>query len=80
MMISTDETKVTGFKGKIPIRIKIVVNEWNLEQALNFNYSDFNMGSDKEMDINVQLQRCQVNKYIVQILTPWLVMLGGRHY
>jgi hypothetical protein len=27
MMISTDETKVTGFKGKIPIRIKIVVNE-----------------------------------------------------
>jgi hypothetical protein len=59
MRISTDKTKVLALRGKDPIRIKIVINERILDQVLNFNYLDYNMGLNRDMDINVKLQRFQ---------------------
>jgi hypothetical protein len=57
--ISIDKTKVLALRGKDPIKIKIVINERILEQVLNFNYLGCNMGLNREMDINVKLQRFQ---------------------
>jgi hypothetical protein len=48
-----------NFKVEIPVKVKIGVNERTLEQILNFDYLDFNMGSGKEMDINAKIQRLQ---------------------
>jgi hypothetical protein len=59
MRISIDKTKVLALRGKDPIRIKIVINERNLDQVLNFNYLGYNMGLNREIDINVKLQRFQ---------------------
>jgi hypothetical protein len=44
-------------RGKDHIRIKIVINERILDQVLSFIYLDCNMGLNREMDINVKLQR-----------------------
>jgi hypothetical protein len=38
MIISIDKTKVLALRGKDLIKIKIVINERILDQALNFNY------------------------------------------
>jgi hypothetical protein len=59
MRISVTKTKVLALRGKHPIRIKIVINERILDQVLNFNYLGYNMGLNREMDINVKLQRFQ---------------------
>jgi hypothetical protein len=59
MRISIDKTKVLALRGKYPIRIKIVINERILDQVLNFSYLSYNMGLNREMDINVKLQRFQ---------------------
>jgi hypothetical protein len=53
MRISIDKTKVLALRGKDPIRIKIVIDERIIDQVLNFNY----LGLNREMDINVKLQR-----------------------
>jgi hypothetical protein len=42
-------------RGKDPVRIKIVINERILDQVLNFNYLGYNMGLNREIDINVKL-------------------------
>jgi hypothetical protein len=59
MRISIDKTKVLALRGKDPVRIRIVINERILDQVLNFNYLGYNMGLNREMDINVKLQRFQ---------------------
>jgi hypothetical protein len=59
MRISVDKTKVLALRGKDHIRIKIVIFEQILDQVLNFNYLGHNMGLNREMDINVKLQRFQ---------------------
>jgi hypothetical protein len=59
MLISFDKTKVLALRGKGPTRIKIVINERILYQVLNFNYLGYNMGLNREIDINVKLQRFQ---------------------
>jgi hypothetical protein len=56
MRISIDKTKVLALRGKGPIRIKIVINERILDQVLNCNYLGYNMGLNREKDINVKLQ------------------------
>jgi hypothetical protein len=42
--IYIDKTKVLAFRGKYPIRIRIIMNERILDQVLNFNYLGYNMG------------------------------------
>jgi hypothetical protein len=59
MRISVDKTKLLALRGKDPIRIKIVINERILDQVLNFNCLGYNMGLNREKDINVKLQRFQ---------------------
>jgi hypothetical protein len=59
MRIPIDRTKVLALRGKDPIKIKIVINERILDQVLNCNYLGYNMGLNREMDINVKLQRFQ---------------------
>jgi hypothetical protein len=57
MRISVDKTKVLALRAKDRIRIKIVINERIFEQVLNFNYLCYSMGLNREIDINVKLQR-----------------------
>jgi hypothetical protein len=59
MRISTDKTKVLALRGKYPMRIKIVINGRIFYQVLNFNYLGYNMGLNREKDIDVKLQRFQ---------------------
>jgi hypothetical protein len=47
MRISTNGTEVLAFKGKPRIRIRITVTKRILEHVINFNYSGFNVSSDK---------------------------------
>jgi hypothetical protein len=55
MRISINKTKVLALRGKDPIGIKTVINERILDQVLNFKY----LGLNRELDINVKLQRFQ---------------------
>jgi hypothetical protein len=59
MRISIDKTKVLALRGKDPVRINIVIKERILDQVLNFNYLGYNLGLNRELDINVKLQRFQ---------------------
>jgi hypothetical protein len=59
MRISINKTKVLALRGKDPIRIKIVINERVLEQVLNCNHLGYNMGLNREIDIDIKLQRFQ---------------------
>jgi hypothetical protein len=78
MRISIGKTKVLALRGKDPIRIKTVINERILDQVLNFNYLGYNMGLNREMDINVKLQRFQqIRGTIKRTLAG---KLGKRHY
>jgi hypothetical protein len=53
--ISIDKAKVLALRGKDPIRIKIVINKRILDQVLNCNCFGYNMGFNRELDINVKL-------------------------
>lgn len=59
MKISEKKTKVTAFKGKYPLRSKIVINDMIIEQVMYFKYLGFNVGYDTGRDINDKLQRFQ---------------------
>jgi hypothetical protein len=59
MRIFIDETKLLALRGKDTIIIKNVIDERILDQVLNFNYLGYNMALNREMYINVKLQRFQ---------------------
>jgi hypothetical protein len=60
-VISTDY----NMRRKYPIRIKIVINERIIDQFLNCNHLGYNMGFNREMDINLNYK--DFNKYVVQL-------------
>ena len=59
MKISTAKTKVMAFRGKQPVRTKIIINDQTIEQVNHFNYLGHDIGYDKDYDIDKKLAKFQ---------------------
>ena len=59
LRISTAKSKVMAFKGKDPVRTKIVVRDCILEQVSTFNYLGCSLTYKKDSDINNKISRFQ---------------------
>lgn len=59
MRISSSKTKVMAFKGKYPVRCKIVVNDKIIEQVSNFVYLGCDVSYDRPKDLRNKVNRFQ---------------------
>lgn len=48
-----------AFKGKQPVRTKIIINDHIIEQVNHFNYLGHDIGYDKDHDIDIKLAKFQ---------------------
>ena len=59
MKIFTTKTKVMAFRGKEPLRTKIIINDQILEQVSLFNNLGNYIGYDRNYDIAIKLDNFQ---------------------
>lgn len=57
LQISTTKSKVIAFKGKAPLRCKIVIDNQIIEQVTGFNYLGFHISYSSNEDINNKLNK-----------------------
>ena len=57
MKISTHKSKVMAFRGKWPVRSKIVLDDMTMEQVSSFKYLGCNVSFDCENDIPMKLNK-----------------------
>jgi len=55
LIISAQKTKLMAFKGRDPIRIKLLTNNKIIEQVNSFNYLGNLISYEKEVDIDTKL-------------------------
>lgn len=60
LTISANKTKIMAFKGKNPVRSKIIVNGNILEQVSHFNYLGCDISFNYEKDIEKKVNRFQM--------------------
>ena len=58
--ISLKKTKIMAFKGKSPVRSKIVLDNKTLEQVSHFRYLGCDISYDRERDIDEKINRFQM--------------------
>lgn len=59
MQISIPKTKTMAFKGKYPVRIKILIDGQTIEQVEHYKYLGCDVSYDKDKDITNKLCRFQ---------------------
>lgn len=69
LSISVSKTKVMAFRGKYPIRTKIIIDDKVIEQVKHFNYLGCDITYEYSNDMKTKLQRFQhtcgtINKYL----------------
>jgi hypothetical protein len=57
MKISTEKTRVMAFRGKDPVRSKIVINERIIEQVSSFKYLGSDISYLGEVDVNSKISK-----------------------
>jgi len=55
LTISLQKTKTIAFKGRVPVRTKIVIDNKIIEQVISFNYLGNMISHEKELDIDNKL-------------------------
>lgn len=59
LKISIQKTKVMAFRGKHPVRSKIIINNTVIEQVSHFKYLGCDITYDYDKDVNIKTQRFQ---------------------
>jgi hypothetical protein len=71
LTISTNKTKTMAFRGRDPIRSKIVINNKIIEQVNTFSYLGYLPSYETEKDITLKLSKfLQITGIINQVLKP----------
>jgi hypothetical protein len=71
LTISTNKTKTMTFRGRDPIRSKIVINNKIIEQVNTFNYLGCLLSYETEKDITSKFSKfLQITGIINQFLKP----------
>jgi hypothetical protein len=73
--ISVNKTKIMDFKGKYPVRTKIVIQDKFLEQVNHFKYLGYDITFLEETDINAKIKN---SKLYVALLGEHLKENVGR--
>lgn len=57
LLISTSKSKTMAFKGSLPLRVKIVINDQIIEQVNTFKYLGYNVtyGTNKEIESKINI-------------------------
>jgi hypothetical protein len=59
LKISTNETKTMAFKGKYPVRTKIIIEDKTLEQVNHFKYVGYDITFLEETDTDTKIKKFQ---------------------
>jgi hypothetical protein len=71
LTISTNKTKTMAFRGRDPIRSKIVMNNKIIEQIHTFNYLGCSLSYEREKDVTTEVSKfLQITEITNKVLKP----------